>query len=344
MKERILSLDLARGFTVMFIAPVHTMLLLSKPAVQESWLGWIFRFVSEGPGAQLFMLLMGVSFALGNKKSTAQVLKRSFVILTIGYLLNVLKFGLPVLFGLMPDSLMHWLEVANNASGFLQLALTGDILQLAGISLIVLLLCNTLFKYRFLYFLFAIVICFISPIFWDIKTGFGISDHLMQLAGGQPPRVFFPLFPWLVYPVFGVYLGSFIKNRIKFRLPKLWLVSILAGCTGIIIFYFLHSTNEVSFYRTGPVDTFFHLLIVLVWLYAWQLLSKWIPYNRFFELLCWLSKHITLIYFVQWIFIFWLLPVFGFQTIGFYGSVGLMALLTFNVLGIVYIIDKMRPS
>lgn len=344
MKERILSLDLARGFTVMFIAPVHTMLLFSKVSVHQSWLGGIFRFISEGPGAQLFMLLMGISFALRGKKDSKLVLKRAFQILAIGYLLNVLKFGLPFLFGLLPEELLKYLEVDNDKNGFLQLVCTGDILQLAGISLIVLLICYRLFPYRFMYFIIAIATCFISPMVWDLKSNHVLFSSILQLIGGQPPRVFFPLFPWLVYPVFGMYVGCLIKGGINIKIPKLWIATIMAGTVAIIIYHFIHNYNEGSFYRTSPVDTLIHLLVVLVWLYAWHLISKWIPGNRFFILLCWLSKHITLIYFVQWIFIFWLLPVFGFQKLDFYGSVELICLVTFNVWGIVYIINAMRTS
>ncbi|HMJ46325.1 MAG TPA: heparan-alpha-glucosaminide N-acetyltransferase domain-containing protein [Ferruginibacter sp.] len=344
MKQRILSLDLARGFTVMFIAPVHTMLLFSRPSVHESWLGWIFRFVSEGPGAQLFMMLMGISFALSGKKESKLVMKRAFQILAVGYLLNLLKFGLPFIFGLLPESLLKYLEVSNDRHGFIQLLFTGDILQLAGISLIVLLACSKLFAYRFLYFVFAVIICFVSPLVWDLISDHFVFNAFLQLVGGQPPRVFFPLFPWLVYPVFGVYIGYLLKGGIKIRIPKLWIGTIIIACLGIIVYHFLNSKSEGSFYRTFPVDTCFHLLLVLVWLYAWQLISKWVPANRFFDLLCWLSKHITVIYFVQWVFIFWLLPVFGFQSIGFLGSVGLMVLATFNVWGIVYIIDATSPS
>ncbi len=342
MKERILSLDLARGFTVMFIAPVHTMLLFSKPSVHQTWLCGIFRFISEGPGAQLFMLLMGISFALSAKKDNKQVLKRAFQILAVGYLLNVLKFGLPFLCGLIPDGLLKYLKISNDRNGFIQLVCTGDILQLAGISLMILQLCYRLFPYRFAYFVIAIAICFVSPLFWDLKSDHWIFNAILQLAGGQPPRVFFPLFPWLVYPLFGMYVGYLIKGGISIKIPKLWTATLLAGSIAMIIYHFINTYNEGSFYRSSPIDTLIHLLLVLVWLYAWHLVSKLFNSNKFFELLCWLSKHITLIYFVQWVFIFWLLPVFGFQTLGSFASVGLMALITFNVWGIVYIIDKMR--
>lgn len=344
MKERILSLDLARGFTVMFIAPVHTMLLFSKPSVHDSWLGIIFRFISEGPGAQLFMLLMGISFALSTKKDNKVVLKRAFLIFILGYLLNFLKFGLPFLLGLLPDELMKWLEVGYDRNGFIQLIGTGDILQLAGLSLVVLLLTYCLFPYRFMYFIIAIAACFISPMLWDLKSDHVLSSSILQLIGGQPPKVFFPLFPWLVYPMFGMYVGYLIKGGIGIKIPKLWTATIMTGSIAVIIYLFMNSYNEGSFYRTRPVDTLVHLLLVLVWLYAWHLVSKLFNTNRFFDLLCWLSKHITILYFVQWVFIFWLLPVFGFQSLGFFASVGLMALVTFNVWGIVYIIDKMRSS
>ena len=82
-----------------FIAPVHTMLLFSKTAIQDSWLGYIFRFVAEGPGAQLFMLLMGISFALSSYKSNSVLLRRA---LTIFY------FGLPAECSKIRDAVFVW--------------------------------------------------------------------------------------------------------------------------------------------------------------------------------------------------------------------------------------------
>jgi len=342
MKERILSLDLARGFTVAFITPIHCMLLFSSPAVHESWLGAIFKFIAEGPGAQLFMMLMGISFVLNTHRNTGNVLTRSFQILMLGYVLNFFKFGIPFLFGLVPGELLRYMEVENDVTGFFQLVLTGDILQLAGLSLFVLLVCRKLFAYRFLYFVLAVIICFVSPQLWDYTSDHFILNEVAQLTGGQPPRVFFPLFPWLVYPVFGMYVGTLIKGGVKIKLPRLWKGTILITTIAMLIYYYFHSNNEGSFYRTSPSDTIFHLMVVMAWLYAWQLISKWVPDNRLFELLRWLSKHITLIYFVQWLLIFWLLPLFGFQELNFWWSVLVMGLVTTNVWGLVYIINSIR--
>jgi len=329
---------------VFFIAPVHTMLLFSKTAIQDSWLGYIFRFVAEGPGAQLFMLLMGISFALSSYKSNSVLLRRALTIFILGYLLNVLKFGMPFLFGLMPENLLQFLEVRNDRGGMMKLFLTGDILQFAGTALSVLVVCRKLLAYRFLYFLFAVAICFVSPVVWDLHSRQFFINTFLELLGGNEPRVFFPVFPWLVYPVAGVYAGYLIKSGTRLKIPKLWIVSILLCAAGIIGFYFINRPVKTSFYRTYPVDSFFHLLIVAVWLAAWQLASKWIPFNKCFDFLCWLSRHITLIYFIQWLFIFWLVPVFGFQQIGFLWTVVLIVLVQVNVLGLVYIIEKIRSG
>lgn len=341
MKERILSLDLARGFTVAFIAPVHCMMLFGNHAVLHSWLGWLFRFVSEGPGAQLFMLLMGISFSLSDQKNAFVIFKRALLLFGAGYLLNVLKFGVPGMFGMMPAALLQWLEVANNPKGYLQLILTGDILQVAGLSLMVLVICKKLFVYRFLYFILAIIVCFISPLLWDLHSDHFFIDYLLQLTGGKPPRVFFPLFPWLVYPLFGVYAGMLIKNKMPFKIPKLWVISILIGSSCMVVYYFVHF-EEPLFYRTNPLGTLMHLLVVLVWLYAWHLLSKWIPFNKFFGLLQWLSKNITSIYFLQWVLLFWSLPLFGFQKMGFFPICVLMGLVVVNVWGLVYVFNEIR--
>ena len=68
--QRIQSLDLARGFTVLFMPSVHVVMLYSQPQVQQSLLGDILAFIAEGPGAQLFMLLMGVSFTFSSRINT----------------------------------------------------------------------------------------------------------------------------------------------------------------------------------------------------------------------------------------------------------------------------------
>lgn len=48
------TLDLARSFTVFFIAPEHAVLLFSQPYVYHTLFGRFLFFIAEGPDAQLF--------------------------------------------------------------------------------------------------------------------------------------------------------------------------------------------------------------------------------------------------------------------------------------------------
>ena len=68
--KRITSLDLARGFTVLMIAPIHTVMLFSRLSVRDTLLGKFLAFVAEWHGAQIFMTVMGISFVIFKKSNS----------------------------------------------------------------------------------------------------------------------------------------------------------------------------------------------------------------------------------------------------------------------------------
>ena len=68
--KRITSLDLARGFTVLMIAPIHTVMIFSSLSVRDTLLGKFLAFVAEWHGAQIFMTAMGMSFVISKKSNT----------------------------------------------------------------------------------------------------------------------------------------------------------------------------------------------------------------------------------------------------------------------------------
>src|ERR1700683_2370100 len=136
--KKIPSFDLARGFTVLMIAPIHTVLLYSKLSVRETLMGNLMRFIAEGPGAQLFMLLMGVFFALQTQKKFFTIYKRAFFLMHGAFLLNILKFVVPHFFGWLPDDLLRDLNIAPGIHGYVQLIMIGDILQFAALATLLL--------------------------------------------------------------------------------------------------------------------------------------------------------------------------------------------------------------
>src|SRR5579862_1172304 len=321
--SRIKSLDLARGFTVLMIAPIHTVMLYSRLDVRDTLMGKLLAFIAEGPGAQLFMLLMGLSFALSANRANPPahsnalpvIIKRILMLLFTGYALNAAKFFIPYCLGWLPDQLLRDLQIDQGQNPWLQFLLIGDILQFAAIAAVILAVVTALPYPQIISLILASQIWLLAPFAWDLHHRNPVLDYLLRLAGGSPPQIFFPLFPWLVYPLVGFSLGSLLKNREQrqhaFRIcwHRGW-VLIIAGA---IVKCIVPIIPARSFYRTYADDTMIHLGIVLLTLSVWEWISKNVTPNDFFDALGYMSRNITAIYIIQWVVIFWMLPLFSYH-------------------------------
>lgn len=315
---RIRSLDLARGFTVLFIAPIHTVLYFSKPYVYNTWFGQFLGFIAEDPGAQLFMLLMGISFVLSRHNDFMSVVKRSLLMLLLGYVLNFLKFVLPAMLGFLPAGVYRELQVSRDVHGLLTMLLTGDILHFAAIALLVVYFVSRLPRYPVWALVFATAICFVSPLLYDLHSSNVFTNYLLQLLGGQPPRVFFPLLPWLMYPLIGLAVGYYLKKGKPLLFGYCMLVGLILLLLSCAPWMPYAKEFNASFYRTFPSGSFYHIGIVLVWLYLAHWLSKCCAdrHRLFFGFFTFLSRNITLVYIVQWGLICWTFLFFDFRELG----------------------------
>lgn len=329
---RIQSFDLARGFTVLCMPMIHVVMLYSTIPVQQSLIGDILGFIAEGPGAQLFMLLMGVFFALQVKplstatcgggrqkesfgKGLGPVFKRALLLFIAAYALNIFKFFVPLGLGLLPENLLAELQLKNNYTAIPFFLLIGDILHFAAIAYLILFFITRTRYYPYISFVLAIAIMCLSPYLWDQQTGIAAIDHVIVLFNGHPPQTFFPVFPWLVYPLIGLTLGYLLKHvNNNYLLQKMG----ISGLGIMIISFCFPATNTsqpttyLPFYRTEPADTLFHLGFVLTWLSLFHWLQKKIPANPGFKLLTFCSKNITAIYIIQWILICWCMAFTGY--------------------------------
>lgn len=327
--QRIQSFDLARGFTVLCMPMIHVVMLYSTIPVQQSLLGYILGFIAEGPGAQLFMLLMGVSFTFSNRISKQYVFKRAFVLLFAAYGLNVFKFIVPLGLKLMPENLLAELQLQNDFKAVRFFLLIGDILHFAAIANLILFLVCKLKHYPYWSLIIAIAVIWLSPNVWDRKTGVVAIDQIITLFNGHPPQTFFPVFPWLVYPLCGLMIGYLLKqNNTGYVLKK-------AGIAGIAImmisFCFPPTPppkDWLPFYRAEPADTLFHLGFVLMWLAIFHWLSTKIPANPIFRLLSFCSRHITAIYIIQWVLICWCMAFTGYMQLNMIQTIGWMVAIT----------------
>jgi uncharacterized membrane protein len=325
--KRIVSLDLARGFTVLMIAPIHSVMLYSEYSVRNTLLGYFLAFVAEWHGAQIFMLAMGISFSFSKDQPFESVFKKAAWLMVFAYVLNIFKFVIPHFFGWLPPALLELLQVDPGIHGYMQLFLLGDILHFAGISLIILAIVSKFKNYEKIAFWIAASICFIAPLFWDASSDNGFINYALELIDSQSPHVYFPLLPWLVYPLLGLAIGKWIqKEESWLGFDSFWIPGLLLIMLGFLFKYFLHDADFSSFYRTTPLDTIIHVGFVLIMLSVWHWINNNVKANYLFKLFIYTSRRITQIYIIQWTLICWLIPFTGYQKTGFFGTIFLIFL------------------
>lgn len=335
--QRLLPLDLAKGFTVLFIPAVHCVMLYSDTSVHQSVFGHVLAFIAEWPGAQVFMFLMGMSFSF-SKKPARHHIKKALLLLVVGYLLNVLKFLLPLWTGVFPVELQNELLFYHQRSMSWNLFLTGDIFHFAALALLVMTVIKQSSYYLGVALAFVFVLTVFTPLFWDHHHGNVLVDQLLHLVGGQAADSFFPLVPWIVYPLTGMAIGRY------FQLPYASVQPLFfSGCFLFIVSALLRFTPfqfpTTSFYRTFPDGTNMHLGFVIIWVCLWFWMAPLASRNNVLvQLFCFCSRHISLIYFIQWPVIFWMLSLVGYRCLSLGGSILVTSIVYGIVFGMVYFI------
>ncbi len=267
----------------------HCMIMYGVNGGEGSALGDLVLLMGTAPAAPVFMLIMGIFFLRANDlKATAL---RGIKLIIMGYLLNLLRFVLPVLLaGNYPPS---------GPDSPLGLLLAIDILQMAGLSLIIMSAIRRLPPISWL--LLALLVLLISPLLWPLQHP--------DILWGSGQNVYFPLFPWAFYPLLGMYWGSLFNqtgNRARFmkRSAQVGAGLMLAG--GLIWAFVDTPWLPVGdYYRSGLGV---HLVItgfVLIWLWEFRLIEQRVAGSKPAELLIFWSKNVTSIYMIQWILIGW---------------------------------------
>lgn len=308
MQQRLHALDGARGFTVLFVPAIHSVMVYAHPDVHTTWLGYWLTFIAEGPGAQVFMTIMGIVFTFKIKYSAAQIIRRAILLLTAGYALNALKFVSLFYLGVLPAGVHRDLELTPGQE-CMQLLLMGDILHFAAVALLLLHVIYSSKRYHLVSALLATALVFIAPMLYDISPG----NYLIVLFTGAPPRIFFPVLPWLIYPLIGLTIGYYLQRDAAKTFAACKTIGLSLTIIGGVYLQLDDRSSAVGFYRTYPGKTIIHVAIVLLSLWLWHWLVARIWLSDFFNVLQFCSKNITSIYLVQWILICWLLPFAGYQ-------------------------------
>ena len=313
--------DLLKGFAVFLIVPVHILETFIDYSGRESLFGKTLLILGGPVAVPLFMIIMGYFVAM-SKKSASQNILRGVLIFILGILLNIgLNFHL---------LLKIWTEGWKFDP--LQAIFGVDIFYLAGLSIIILSVLKTI-KYGQKWIAFALILLVSgSTSYFNELLMVTDRNYILPFIGGKYSWSYFPLFPWLAYPLIGFLfqktepkIREFIKNQEVLSIAFFVFVFILVG---LFSRFGIETTINLSEY-------YHHTFLFFVWTLGvdilWVLLL-WLVVQKFSEFpvivfLRWLGKNITAFYIIQWLIIgniataiyqtqelskywFWFVPIF----------------------------------
>ncbi|MBU1014761.1 MAG: acyltransferase [Bacteroidetes bacterium] len=288
--------DLLKGYAVLFMIQVHILeLFIDKPG-QESWVGRTSLFLGGPFAAPVFMIIMGYFISKG-KLSLFHGIFRGIKIFILGLLLNIgLNFHLLVKI-ISGDLMLNPLEYIWGI----------DIFFLAGSSIIILSLLKSIIKRKYWIILILILLIsigthYINQLFSDIET-----DYFLPLIGGEFTWSYFPLFPWLAYPLIGFLFYKWEDKIVDFRQKNklVFWFAILGVFILLVVFldFGFNSSIKLNYYYHHQ----FHYMLwaiglVILWTLLLEITAKYLNV-KVRNFITWMGINVTAIYVVQWLII-----------------------------------------
>ena len=295
MARRIAYLDYARGFAVFTMFLQHCMLVHEYNHGDTTPLELVFVLLGTAPAAPVFLLLMGV-FLAQSRAPLPVVLKRGAVLIALGYLLNLLRFTLPLL-------LSGETEFLPGESP-LEHLFAVDILHAAGLSFII---GGVLKRYcpKWAWAAAALVVILVSPFLWRTEP----LPSPLNLLWGAAPQVYFPLFPWLFYPLAGMLISDDIANGSLFSRSTRLVVGLIGGLAASCLLLLIAPVGD--YVRAGPGVHLGILAFIVLWLLGLYRLERTrFSDSRVAATLSFWSINVTSIYCIQWLLFGWSILLF----------------------------------
>lgn len=289
--------DLLKGFAVFLIVPVHILELFIDYPGRESLFGKTLLFLGGPVAVPVFMMIMGY-FMARNKKPLKKNILRGVKVFAVGILLNIgLNFNLLLKIKYKGWPYNPWEYIFGV-----------DILYLAGISIIVLSLLKIIQKGApiiavLLFFVFTGLTSTMNDLLMTTDR-----NYVLPFIAGTYSWSYFPVFPWLAYPMIGFAFYFMEERMIAFiRNQKLLTGTLLLMVAAIVIFF-----GKTGFSKTIYLPEYYHhtflysmwaIGVVTIWVAL-----LWMVYPMFISLapgkfFMWLGKNITLFYVIQWLII-----------------------------------------
>jgi hypothetical protein len=349
--ERVRAFDLARGLAIVFMIGVHVLWHWGAPDTWTTPIGQVISFLGGPTAAPVFMFLMGASLAFSSRTSFSSLAIRGLWLLWLGYLLNVLRGVIPAYLGLQaaivtPEQIapftLPWLATTvdvHHMAGLSLIALAGlravtrtgtrDLARdaartgtRAGPGTVARNATHTMAgspSASWIWVAVAAVVVLAGPFLRGLTFGSPLLDGPLTPVLGGAPNVYYAVIPWIAFPLAGGAYGAAISqaadSHARVRVFRLGALLGLGLCAiGIGLFVVAPPAFDVTTYWRMPPSYCIAITgLVLVWLWACDLVVRHVRANRGFTFLYGWSANVIAIYFTHWVVVGWGVGVFGFR-------------------------------
>ncbi len=325
--HRISFLDIARGLAVFFMIMQHAILVYAVDQGDGSWLGELLLLLGTAPAAPVFMMVMGIFFVRSRTTTVMPGILRGLYLLGLGYVLNLFRFVFPLL-------LIRQIDPASLAGQSISaLFFTGDIFQLAGLSLIAMALIKRFIPWRQTWPALALGICVISPALWGALDGVPGT----ALLWGNAENMHFPIFPWLMYPLLGMFYSRYLfeTNDLSGTMTNTAIAGGYMVGAGLVLW----NRFQIGDYARSELGVHAAIMgVVCLWLPGCWWMAQKLSNTWLLRQITFWSRQVTPIYMIQWILFGWGILVFGENQLspGMAFGIGIIVLIITHILTLVY--------
>ena len=289
--------DLLKGFAVFLIVPVNILETFIDFPGRESAFGKTLLFLGGPIAVPVFMMVMGY-FLAKNQKPFATNFFRGIKIFFAGLLLNIgLNFHLLLKIQFAGWQLNPWEYIFGV-----------DIFYFAGLAIIFLSVLKTLKTGREWIALMLVFAVAGATSFVNQKLMVPERNYIFPFIGGTWSWSYFPLFPWLAYPLAGFAFFHFEEKIMGFYQRQKILSGVFLTLILMVVLYF----RKQGFETTINLPAYYHHTfwfsmwafgVVILWSVYWRFLLNKFSNNHAGKFFMWLGKNITIFYIIQWLII-----------------------------------------
>lgn len=235
------ELDLLKAYSIVMMIITHCIDVLYNPGYLEHFPSYLIEDVlSQTIGATSFMMCMGIGIIYSRHTSAEDFLKRGIGLLTVGQLLNLIRYG--AVYGIT-----YLILGDGDLRASAMLTFSGDVLQFAGLFFICMALFTRLGLKHWHIFLISVIVNIIGmPLRGVFNTGIYGIDQFIGLFIFNESESYFPLVQWMIFPAFGLWLGDFIV-RLKDK-KRFYGLMLIPTVTVWVIYYYVGLKVEQPFF------------------------------------------------------------------------------------------------